>query len=248
MDYKIFHLCLSVAKLLPLCSMWFLKMKSRGEKLSEMYRLRFPEEELSIKGKLWKIVIDEILQQYIRGTDSVLDLGGGECLFINNVRCGKKFVVDLNPDIKKYANQDVAIIQTSADNISTMPEGSIDVVFVSNFFEHLKNMDELEKVITEIKRILVKNGLLLIIQPNIRYAYKEYWDFPDHHIPISHNSLTELLMVNNFLIKVCYPRFLPWRPKGKLSKFEIIFKIYLQFPLFWRIFGKQAFIVAEKYG
>lgn len=80
----------------------------------------------------------------------------------------------MNPDTKKYANRDVITIQESADNISTLSDGSIDIVFVSNFFEHMKDKDELEKVILEIKRILTSNGHLLIIQPNIRYAYKEY--------------------------------------------------------------------------
>lgn len=220
-------------------------MQETNDKLSQMYRLRFSKDELSLKRKLWNILIDKILQKYIRDTDRVLDLGGGECLFINNIRCGKKYVVDLNPDIKKYAANDVTVIQESADDISMISDGSIDVVFVSNFFEHLKNMDELERVIAEIRRLLVVNGLLLVIQPNIRYAYREYWDFPDHHIPISHNSLSELLMINNFLIKVCYPRFLPWRPKGKLSRFMFLFKVYLAFPLLWKFSGKQAFIAAQ---
>lgn len=222
-----------------------LVMSNTNDKLSEMYRLRFPEEELIIKRNLWRVLVEKIIQKYIKDTDKVLDVGGGECLFINNVKCAKKYVVDLNPDVIKYADKNVTVIRTSADNISTISDGSIDVVFVSNFFEHLKNMDELEKVMAEIKRILIKNGLLIVIQPNIRYAYKEYWDFPDHYIPISHNSLSETLMLNNFMIKVCYPRFLPWRPKGKLSRFIFLFKIYLSFPLIWKLFGKQAFIVAQ---
>lgn len=220
-------------------------MENTNEKLSKMYRLRFPEEELLLKEKLWKILINEFIQKYIRDSDTVLDLGGGECLFINNVRCGKKYVVDLNNDIKKYANEDVTIIQKCAVNISSVPDQSIDVVFVSNFFEHMKDRDELEKVIMEIRRILVPKGLLVVIQPNIRYAYKEYWDFPDHYIPISHNSLSELLRINNFEIKICHPRFLPYRPKGRISGFTVLLKIYLRMPFLWRLFGKQLFLVAQ---
>jgi SAM-dependent methyltransferase len=219
--------------------------KYSAEKISQMYKLRFPAEELAKKGKLWKVLIDEVLQKYVKDNDSVLDIGGGECLFINNIKCGKKFVCDLNPDVKEYANSDVTVIQQSAENISDISDKSIDVVFVSNFFEHLKDKSDLEKVIAEIKRILAPGGLLLVIQPNIKYAYKEYWDFHDHYIPITDGSLAELLMINNFEIKICYPKFLPWRPKGKLSNFMILFKIYLRFPLLWRIFGKQLFIVAQ---
>jgi ubiquinone/menaquinone biosynthesis C-methylase UbiE len=221
-------------------------MENINEKQSRMYKHIFPEEELIGKEKLWKILIDEILQKYIKDNDTVLDIGGGQCLFINNIKCGKKYANDLNPDIKKYAGKDVVTIQERADNLSTIPDESIDVVFASNFFEHMKDKDELEKVIEEIKRILTVNGLLLVIQPNIRYAYKEYWDVIDHYIPISDRSLIDLLCINNFRIKTCYPRFLPWSPKTKLSKFTILLKIYLRIPLLWRFLGKQLFLVAQK--
>jgi ubiquinone/menaquinone biosynthesis C-methylase UbiE len=223
-------------------------MNAEKFKLQKMYKLRFPEEELEKKRKLWEVLIDSVLQKYIKDTDTVVDIGGGECLFINNIRCGRKYVVDLNPQTKEYANRDVTVINENASSISSIEDKSINAVFVSNFFEHLRDWDELEKVIGEIKRILKPKGLLIVIQPNIRYAYKEYWDFPDHHIPISHNSLSELLMLNGFQIKECWPRFLPWRPKGRLSGLSFLFKLYLKVPIFWRLFGKQALIVAELVG
>jgi len=220
-------------------------MKNEDEKLSRLYQVRFPEEELVLKNKLWKALIKSVLQKYIKEDDIVLDLGGGQCLFINNVKCRKKYAVDLNPDVKKYADDDVIILQNRADNISAISDGSINVVFVSNFFEHMKDKDELEDVVAEIKRMLSRDGLLLVIQPNIRFAYKEYWDVIDHYIPISDRSLSDLLEINNFMIKECYPRFLPWSPRARLSRFVFLLRLYLRFPLFWRIFGKQAFLVAQ---
>jgi SAM-dependent methyltransferase len=221
-------------------------VENKNDKLSKMYRYIFPEEELEGKEKLWKILINEILQKYIKESDTVLDIGGGQCLFINNVRCEKKYVIDLNTDVKKYANNDVITIHESADNILSIPDASIDVVFASNFFEHMKNKDQLEKVIEETKRILTINGLLIVIQPNIRYAYKEYWDVIDHYIPISDKSLTDLLIINNFKIHVCFSKFLPWSPKTGLSRFTVLLKIYLKIPLLWKVFGKQMFIVGQK--
>ncbi len=221
-------------------------MQNISEKQSKMYKHIFPDEELNSKEALWKILIDEILQKYIKNNDTVLDIGGGQCLFINNIKCGKKFANDLNPDIKKYANTDVITIQERADNLSTMSDESIDVVFASNFFEHMKDKDELERVIVEIRRVLTVNGLLLVIQPNIRYAYKEYWDIIDHYIPISDSSLSDLLIINNFNVIKCYPKFMPWSPKHRLSRFQFLLKIYLRVPLLWKIFGKQLFLAAQK--
>ena len=182
-------------------------MDNKEEKLSRMYKLRFPERELATREKLWKVLVDNFLQEYIKNDDTVLDLGGGLCSFINNVKCGKKYVVDLNPDLNKYANKDVIAIQESANHIPSVSDGCVDVVFVSNFFEHLRNIYELDEVIEEIKRILRSGGLLLVIQPNIKYAYMEYWDFPDHHLAITDNSLSELLMINDFHIETLLPSF-----------------------------------------
>lgn len=221
-------------------------MQNISEKQSKMYKHIFPEKELAAKEALWKILIDEVLQNYIKENDTVLDIGGGQCLFINNIKCGKKFANDLNPDIKKYANSDVITIQERADNLLTIPDESLDVVFASNFFEHMKDKDELEMVIEEIRRILTVNGVLLVIQPNIRYAYKEYWDVIDHYIPISDSSLSSLLIINNFNIIKCHPKFMPWSPKNKLSRFTFLLTIYLRVPLLWKIFGKQLFLAAQK--
>src|SRR2546425_1038832 len=33
----------------------------------------------------------------------------------------------------------------------------------------------------------------LVLQPNIRYAFKVYWDFFDHNLPLSHASMLEAL-------------------------------------------------------
>jgi SAM-dependent methyltransferase len=221
-------------------------MENTGEKLSKIYKHIFPEEELAAKEELWKIVIDEFLQKYIKEGDAVLDMGGGQCLFINNIRCGKKYVNDLNPDVEKYADDNVEIIQERADNIVSIPDTTMNVVFASNFFEHMKDKDELERVILEIRRILAAGGLLMVIQPNIRYAYKEYWDVIDHYIPISDRSLADLMEINGFRIKTSYPQFLPWSPRTGLSRFTVLLKIYLKIPLFWRFFGKQMFMVARK--
>ena len=51
----------------------------------------------------------------------------------------------------------------------------VSLIFASNILEHLSK-EEFEKTLKEIKRILKKKGKLIIIQPNFKYAYKEYYD------------------------------------------------------------------------
>jgi len=69
----------------------------------------------------------------------------------------------------------------------------IDVVFASNFFEHLLTKRGLLRTLAEVRRVLRPGGRLLILQPNIRDAGGAYWDFFDHHLPLTERSLVEAL-------------------------------------------------------
>jgi len=98
----------------------------------------------------------------------------------------------------------------------------------------------------EAKRILTIGGKLLILQPNIRFLPHNYWDFFDHHTPLSDRSLVEVLESLEMKIVRCYPRFLPYTTKSQLPKGPFWVKLYLYSPWIWPLLGKQAFIVAEK--
>jgi predicted SAM-dependent methyltransferase len=176
----------------------------------------------------------------------VVDIGAGYCEFINNIRCGLKYAVDLNEDTQKFANSDVSVFRLKSSNLVKFHDTSVDVVFMSNFLEHLKNKDEVNATLSEINRILKKGGRLLIIQPNIKYTYKEYWDFYDHQIPFSHLSLSEALINHNFEIVESIPKFLPFTTKGRLPKSTFLLRVYLKVPLLHKLYGKQMFIIARK--
>jgi len=115
----------------------------------------------------------------------------------------------------------------------------------SNFFEHL-DKPSIIKTIKEIRRVLKPKGKLLILQPNFRYCYKDYWMFFDHITPLDDRSLTEILTLNHFQILELKPKFLPYTVKSKIPKSIILLKIYLKLPFIQRIFGKQVFIYARK--
>jgi hypothetical protein len=96
--------------------------------------------------------------------------------------------------------------------------------------------------------MLVPRGRLILLQPNIRYAYREYWDFFDHHVALSHESLAEALGIAGFEIEVVRPRFLPYTTRSRIPQSPWILRLYLALsPLQW-LFGKQMFIVARTRG
>lgn len=214
--------------------------------IEKIYQARFDSATVKAKRELWKVLVEEFLQPYVSPDAAVADIGGGYCEFINAVNCREKYVVDLNPDVEKYADPDVEIIMSDASSVGELPTESLDVAFASNFFEHLPSKETLFEVLAEIHRLLKPGGKLLIIQPNIKYAYREYWDFIDHHIPLTENSLGEALISTGFRVERCVPRFLPFSVNSSPSKSARLLKLYLKTPPAWRLFGKQTFMVGVK--
>ncbi|MBF0483353.1 MAG: class I SAM-dependent methyltransferase [Candidatus Omnitrophica bacterium] len=212
--------------------------------LKKIYAHRF-EADLAFRKKMWEILCTDFFQKYIPPNAHVLEVAAGYCEFINHIKCEKKTALDLNPDIKKFANSDVKTILSTSTNMDQVPDSSCDVVFVSNFFEHLSKPD-IAKTIREIFRVLKVNGRFLVLQPNIRLCVKDYWSFFDHITPLDDKSLSEILEVTGFKIVETKLRFLPFTMKSKLPKSTFLIRWYLKLPLAQFIFGKQTFIYAQK--
>jgi hypothetical protein len=82
--------------------------------------------------------------------------------------------------------------------------------------------------------------------PNIRYLPGAYWDFWDHHLPLSHLSLQEIIQLQGFTIVSMFDRFLPYT-LTRAPRYPIfLLRLYLRVPALWRFFGKQFVIVAAK--
>ncbi|MFC1495916.1 class I SAM-dependent methyltransferase [Candidatus Margulisiibacteriota bacterium] len=212
----------------------------------KLYSNRFSESEVEAKDKLWKVLCKEYLQQHIDPGSTVVDIGAGQCNFINNIEAKKKIAVDLNDECQKYANGSVEFINSTSSEIEKFNNNSVDVVFMSNFLEHLKNVEEIYKTLNFAYQKIKDKGKVIIIQPNIKYAFKEYWDFFDHFIPLSHKSVSEALMSVGFKLEKVIDRFLPYTTKSSVPKSTELLKLYLSFPLLWKLLGKQMLIIARK--
>lgn len=217
-----------------------------GESLAKLYAHRFAERERAQKSAVWKVLCESFFQRYISESDVVVDLGAGYCDFINHIRCARKFAIDLNDDTRRYAAEGVTVFLTSVSDLSPIENASVDVVFASNLFEHMPTKQDLMATLAEVRRVLRPEGRLLILQPNIRYAYKEYWDYFDHYLPLSHLSMVEALQLAAFTIEEVRPRFLPYTFKSRLPKSGFLLRVYLRLPPLHLMFGKQMFLVAAK--
>jgi SAM-dependent methyltransferase len=119
-------------------------------------------------------------------------------------------------------------------------------VFASNFFEHLPDKDKLVKTLQEAHRVLGPAGRIIIIQPNLACLHGRFFDFLDHHLPLTHKSMAEALALTGFTVERCVPRFLPFTTRTRMPQRPWMLKLYLTLPPLWYIFGKQMFILAGK--
>ncbi len=177
-----------------------------------------------------------------------MDVGAGQCEFINNIHSNNKIAVDVNKDIKHVAGKDVHVIIASVKNLQKIfKKESVDVLFMSNLLEHLDDKEDVFRLLNEAYKILRKKGRLLVMQPDIKLIGGEYWDFFDHKVPITLASLSEVLLAIGYTITFCKYPFLPYTTKTRFLPFwPPLLRIYLRLRILHYLFGKQFFLCAEK--
>ncbi len=140
----------------------------------------------------------------------VLDLGSGDKAFYN---------VCLSKGIDISEIDGAEGIDFEKDKLPFNNE-TYDVVIFTAIIEHLYNAN---LVLSEINRILKKEGLLLIITPNITYAIKNFFNDPTHVHPYNPTSLRKILQMNKFKSNKIYP----WLVNKSENYWKIPFKFFI---------------------
>lgn len=216
------------------------------ERLDLLYRNRFSDEDRRLRQGIWRVLCQSFFQRYVRNTDTVLELACGFGEFISNIKAARKIAYDLNPEVARLLPPDVEFHGKNAKSLEDLAEGEVDVCFVSNFFEHLKSKDEMDEVLQGIHRVLKAGGLLIALQPNIKYAAGDYWDFYDHHLPLSHRSCAEAFLKAGFQVEELVGRFLPFTTLSPLPKHPFFVRLYLAVRPAWHLLGRQFLIVGRR--
>jgi cyclopropane fatty-acyl-phospholipid synthase-like methyltransferase len=200
-------------------------------------------EETS-RSVLWSVLAD-YLSRYISPEAHVLELGAGYCNWINNVHAKVKVAVDLWEELSKHVASDVnPVVHDLTQGLEIFGEQQFDTVLASNLFEHFEP-DHASQMIADIFRILRPQGRLIVIQPNFRYAYRQYFDDYTHRTIFTHVSLPNLMKSHGFQIEAVQAKFTPYSLRNSRIRIRPwLIRAYLHSPI--RPFAGQMLVVAQK--
>jgi SAM-dependent methyltransferase len=212
--------------------------------LQRIYSFRFSGLE-TYRNNVWRELV-QYFSMWIQPSDSVLDLGCGYCEFINNVSAREKFAMDLNPTAKTRIAAGTRFLEQDCSLPWPLASDSLDVIFSSNFFEHLPSKAALQATLLEAYRCLKPGGRLIAMGPNVKLLSGEYWDFFDHHLPLTELALSEAMLMAGYEVEGALARFLPYTMSLGFRPPLWTLRLYLKLPVVWKIFGRQFLVIGKK--
>jgi SAM-dependent methyltransferase len=192
--------------------------------------------------QVWRALWRYYFSRRIGRDDCVLDLGCGYGSFINQVVARRRIAVDAWPEFPRHVAAGVEPVVGSVTDLAFLPDAGVDFAFASNLFEHLPQ-PALAQVLAALRVKLSPRGTLTALQPNYRYAYREYFDDFTHVAVYSHVSLADFLAANGYEVLEVVPRFLPLTVKSRLPVAPWLIGAYLASPV--RPLGKQMLLRAR---
>jgi 2-polyprenyl-3-methyl-5-hydroxy-6-metoxy-1,4-benzoquinol methylase len=215
------------------------------ESIDSVYERRFSELDAAKKHALWREIC-RYLQRYVDVRSRVLDIACDRGYFIENITAGERWATDVR-DVSQYLADSVHFVQ--ADGLSlahTLPQGAFDVVFMSNYLEHLSSGQEVIDQFAVVRELMEPNGTAIVLQPNIQLVGGKYWDFIDHKVALTERSLSEAAELAGLKTTKVIKRFLPYTTKSRLPQRPLAARMYLAFPPVWLLLGKQTLYFAQR--
>jgi 2-polyprenyl-3-methyl-5-hydroxy-6-metoxy-1,4-benzoquinol methylase len=213
--------------------------------LPALYARRFSDEDAARQGRVW-IELAHFLQRYVPADGRVLDIACDRGAFISNIVARDKWAVDVR-DVGAHLPPDVQFRQADGLNLCEVLEtGSFDLVFMSNYLEHLPSADAVVGQLKVVRDLLSAEGRVLILQPNIRLVGGSYWDFLDHKTALTEKSLVEAAQTAGLATVDIITRFLPYTTKSRWPQHRALVRAYLAFRPAWRLLGRQTLYLGRR--
>jgi SAM-dependent methyltransferase len=197
---------------------------------------------LSERAHVWNEIV-----RYVRrdapDAECVVEVGPGYCDFINAFPAARKIAFDLNPEMLDLAGDDVELRIQDASHLADLEAGSVDLLFASNFMEHLGETDA-SAFLSNSRRVLSDRGRLILLQPNHRLCAAHYFDDPTHKTIFDDHNIRDWLDRHGLRAVRVVKRLLPFSMKSRLPKWPLLVRLYLHSPV--RPLAAQMYVVAER--
>ncbi|NTU44214.1 MAG: class I SAM-dependent methyltransferase [Chlorobiaceae bacterium] len=194
---------------------------------------------------VWQEISKYLFNKYKIPNGRVIEYGCGYGDWLGNTVATEKNAIENNIDLVKYVESEYKIDIKYGNIMSILPEiseNSFDLVLASNFFEHFQS-DDVSSLLSETFRVMRPEGLLVIIQPNYQYCFRNYFDDCTHRSIHTHTSISDLLAMHGFEVKFIEPRFLPFSFRSRLPINRYLVRSYLYSPI--KPMGAQFLIGAR---
>lgn len=208
--------------------------------MTDYYATRFTPDPS--RSEVWRHVAAH-LSPWIDADGALLDVAAGYADLTRHARATRKVAIDVNPELTTFVGPDVEAIVGDATDLDRFDDGEFATVFASNFVEHLDH-DAIDRLLTDVKRLLRPGGRLILVQPNFRLDPKRYFDDYTHRTIWTDQSLTDLVAAAGLPVEHVEPRFLPLTMKSRLSFGHRLVPLYLRLP--WRPLAGQMLVIARK--
>lgn len=170
-----------------------------------------------IINKIYKVVRNYTLKQKVSiiNTHSkgknILDIGCGIGLFLAECKKNKYITLGIEPNetARKFAISELGLKIEAESYLEKIENNSFDVITMWHVLEHVSCLN---KRVEELKRMLKKDGVLIIAVPNyLSYDstyYKEFWagfDVPRHLYHFSEDTIKRLFEKKQMEIEKVLP-------------------------------------------
>ena len=177
-----------------------------GHNYHEVHLTRHPAREV-----VWKVLAD-FVAPWIPDDSHVLELGAGYCDWINAVRARRKVALDSWPEFPLYAAPDSTPSSSMPSPAREFGVETFDVVVLP--ISSALRADVAWSLVRDVTALLRPGGRFIVIQPNFRYAYRNYFDDYTHRSVFTDTSLGNLLRAHGFRVELSRPKFLPYSMRG----------------------------------
>lgn len=174
---------------------------------------------------------------------TLLELGSGYCDFINQFEAEKKVCFEQNEEMRRFADDNVEFRCGDALSLINKEEKRFDLIFASNFLEHLTEKQHSE-LMPRLYEVLEPDGRLILIQPNYNRCREHYFDDETHQTIFSDSNIGSFLKQYNFETIRLLPGLLPFTMECNLPTWSWLVKMYLASPV--KPFAAQMYVVASK--